>query len=61
MKIPPLWMVVFLATGTILVIYLVVERWGNRTAQQSAHRAFVGSAPAPSKPYTILDYTKPAP
>lgn len=29
--------------------------------QNAAHDSFVGSAPTASKPYNILDYTKPAP
>ncbi len=48
-----------------LIIYLSAGKQSpvdpDRAAKQNtAHDSFVGSAPTASKPYNILDYTKPA-
>lgn len=52
----------------LLVFALAAWLWNGKksteaeqaTAQKAVHDSFVGSPPAPSKPYNIMDYTKPA-
>ena len=48
----------YILLGLFLLFALVFTlSHGNKTP---AHDAFVGTAPTASKPYNIMDYTKPA-
>jgi hypothetical protein len=66
MKMNIVTLIVTLSLGAIAVVTVVViTSTPDKTAipsatQKAAHDAFVGKAPEASKPYNIMDYTKPA-
>lgn len=66
MKLNIVTLIVILSLGAIAVVTIVVVTSTPNTTvtssaqQRAAHEAFVGKAPEASKPYNIMDYTKPA-